>query len=1212
MGHFHDSWVEIPTEILEAQEQGKLVVFVGAGVSMGHPSNLPSFEKLALGIAGNHPLSKEFDKYKFRIDRFLGELHRGGVDIQGLCRNVIGAAESAPTQLHGSIVDLFRTGSNVKIVTTNFDRHFRTILNERRVPYDSYDAPALPLGNQFSGLVYLHGFIDRDEPLVLSDEDFGRAYLTEGWAREFLQRLFAEFATLFIGYSHNDIPVEYLARGMAGKSLAPRFALTTASESGQWASLGIKEILFQKTNGENPYDHLYEITRGWADFMKLQPVEISERVKSITCSPENFSPDRAQISLLKRCLSRDDSYHYFTRTAVGWRWVKWLHDEQFLSPLFDLSCTKFTKAQAELAHWLGTQLLNEPTDKGLLLVDQYNGKIGSKLVSDLLWELWRNDKIDFTDIRIQRWILLLVPMCPNDSSQQVERLLLKAGKLCPTTLGMFLLRYLTKLRVITKKAFDWNAVLNPESSSGEREEKIDIEICSVGDVYYLNEAWHQIFTPMLPTMGNTLFRHFENRIHEVIEQNRAAGHVSDTYDLFCHREHIEHRATNRLGHGVTFLIDALLDTIDEPVVFSSPLTESKVLEWLSNGIPVFMRLGLYALDKTTLIPATRKVELLRQYHLIFPKVYGSSNESWEVLANSYQALSDSQKIALWEDVKIGPVHIPEGMEPADWAEQQHSESCRLRWILGKKHPECPLAAQILKDVAGESCLQGYTPNDEYLTFQEGLKSPLSVAELIGKTAPEQIDFLVEYKGSESPFEESREGLTGAVGAACAQNLNWCLSLLEELDKRELWASDLWNAGFQKLRVSALTQDQLAWLLKTVQKHYSELTNPANVIFTICRGIDFSPEKRPNPDNFEKLIELSLYFWNQTELHSDPKAVEFKKADWTSRAINHPAGHIVEFWMQCVQSQRRDLGEVATGFPEWLKSPLASMVEGNTYSSQLGRAILGMSLPFIYYIDSAWVKEFLFPKFRFSEVGEEAFLVWEPHARYGSLSRDLILTMPSLYREAFVSMRTAEEHTQTGFFGHIALIVTSRLLDVNQDGWLADFLCGLDEGQRSDWARQMSHCIESQPDSTRESFWEQWLLDYWTDRLSGRPCPLSSAEAEVMLYWAFNFDKHFPDVVRLIIQGPKFPPTVDLVLDDIDSHPAVLAYPNDLLLLLNWLLSNSEQAGGISNDIEKFIFGLPRLKAFLGQLHSLCQALAARGYPNVPELKARIDREFTQE
>lgn len=38
--------IDIPDELLEAQEEGKLVIFAGAGVSMGDPSNLPDFKGL--------------------------------------------------------------------------------------------------------------------------------------------------------------------------------------------------------------------------------------------------------------------------------------------------------------------------------------------------------------------------------------------------------------------------------------------------------------------------------------------------------------------------------------------------------------------------------------------------------------------------------------------------------------------------------------------------------------------------------------------------------------------------------------------------------------------------------------------------------------------------------------------------------------------------------------------------------------------------------------------------------------------------------------------------------------------------------------------------------------------------------------------------------------------------------------------------------------
>ena len=65
--------------------------------------------------------------------------------------------------------------------------------------------------------------------MVLTDADFGRAYLTEGWARRFLVELFRQFTVLFVGYGHNDTVMNYLARALPESDVAKRFALTGES-----------------------------------------------------------------------------------------------------------------------------------------------------------------------------------------------------------------------------------------------------------------------------------------------------------------------------------------------------------------------------------------------------------------------------------------------------------------------------------------------------------------------------------------------------------------------------------------------------------------------------------------------------------------------------------------------------------------------------------------------------------------------------------------------------------------------------------------------------------------------------------------------------------------------------------------------------------------------------------------------------------------------
>lgn len=44
--------VDLPQALVAAQREGRLVIFAGAGVSMGPPANLPSLKDLAVQIAG--------------------------------------------------------------------------------------------------------------------------------------------------------------------------------------------------------------------------------------------------------------------------------------------------------------------------------------------------------------------------------------------------------------------------------------------------------------------------------------------------------------------------------------------------------------------------------------------------------------------------------------------------------------------------------------------------------------------------------------------------------------------------------------------------------------------------------------------------------------------------------------------------------------------------------------------------------------------------------------------------------------------------------------------------------------------------------------------------------------------------------------------------------------------------------------------------------
>ena len=71
--------IDFPRRILDALRDGKLVVFAGAGVSMGEPAKLPNFKGLATAIAQG--TGKTLQGYHELEDQFLGRLQHEGVEV---------------------------------------------------------------------------------------------------------------------------------------------------------------------------------------------------------------------------------------------------------------------------------------------------------------------------------------------------------------------------------------------------------------------------------------------------------------------------------------------------------------------------------------------------------------------------------------------------------------------------------------------------------------------------------------------------------------------------------------------------------------------------------------------------------------------------------------------------------------------------------------------------------------------------------------------------------------------------------------------------------------------------------------------------------------------------------------------------------------------------------------------------------------------------
>ena len=352
--------VDFPRRLTEALERDELVVFAGAGVSMGAPANLPNFADLAASIATG--TGEALDKRE-PIDRFLGQLQGRGTDVHERAADILRRGTPEPTALHTDLLRLYRTPQSLRLVTTNFDALFEQAAAHVLDPAPSvFTAPALPLGSSFSGIVHVHGDLTDPQGMVLTDADFGRAYLTEGWARRFLVDLFRTHTVLFVGYSHSDTVMNYLSRALPPGGGA-RFALTDEPGNPEWQLLDVEPIGYERTP-EGDHSALSEGVRCLADYSRRRLLDWQGDIAEIAKSPPTL--DDEAMDLIDDALSDPERCRFFTDAASHVDWIAWLERRGHLAALFGTA--DLTERDGRLARWLAERFARDHASTLFLLI----------------------------------------------------------------------------------------------------------------------------------------------------------------------------------------------------------------------------------------------------------------------------------------------------------------------------------------------------------------------------------------------------------------------------------------------------------------------------------------------------------------------------------------------------------------------------------------------------------------------------------------------------------------------------------------------------------------------------------------------------------------------------------------------------------------------------------------------------------------------------
>ena len=1056
--------------------------------------------QIALAVHAEEP---DLEAALAQPDLLLGRLEDAGHEVHRLVADRLQPTGSEPNDLHRAIVGLAADPA-VRIVTTNYDKHLSTALSDAGEEIREYVAPALPMGDDFDGIVYLHGSL-ADEPrhLVVTDRDFGRAYLRHAWAARFLERMYARYSVLFVGYSYSDVVLRYLARSLGDERR--RYILTGEPQRSDWRPLGLTPIGYECVGHD--HSELPRILARWAELATMGLLDHRQRTREIVAGAPSQIPE--EMSYLEQTVADENRVAFFVEFARGPEWLRWIESQPTFKALFDPTAPP-SKASNQLAVWFGEHYATDKAmaPEAVAVVERAGGHLTAHVWEALGRGLHRLDEP--RESWLHPIITLLVEQAPNNGVGWLEFALAASRWPEDRPTMLLLLERLTEPNITLRKPL-----------LGDGPPRIEVEV--PGQDYLLRKVWDDVLQPNLPQAAHDLVPIVDRHLRKaglLLFSGRGFG----AFDSWSFRRSSVAPHSQDDGNGrVALLIDIARDSIASLMETAPAVGGGYLAQWATSDARLLQRLAIHGWAHRPDRTADERIEWLLARGWLFETRL--KTEVFELLRVAVADLSAEVSAHLIEVAAAGPTtdveartHAYERFNILTWIvqyapemDEAHQELDRVR----KKHPD----------------FKRRTHPDLNVTTESGWVEPNP------PMTPEQFHVNVSREGvavALAQLEQYRHVPDHAFGAT-----NWSdvLTLLTQTVRA--YPED----GFELLDATpTLGDDQVGavlegWAGAVLEPLTAEAVVDRASSFDIVAFVDplsrMLAEGGANsayPTDWRRVPgarDLARKLW-EIQPVDDDEAVG-PDADWLGRAINHPAGRLAEFWVRAVAMEWSEAGDDWAGLPDELKAQLGHLLAGDDSRSAMAETIIASQLRVLFGASPDWATSDLIPLFIWQE-DDRAERAWHGFLYWGwPTTRLLNAGLLEAYLGPLKKYETLDDQLQEQLTRHLAAIALSP--DVKIEDWLRRVTAVASVDARSSWLASVAWMLAELPAEAVEDNWQRWLRPYWEERLKGVPAPLTTTEGSALALCVPHLTDSISEAAHLVTLAPAglrdgFLPTFD--------------------------------------------------------------------------------------
>lgn len=1051
----------VPEEILSALEDNSLVIFTGAGISIDPPSNLPLFMGLAEYLVERvqSELVPNSDEWRDRLDALLGQLDEDpNLNIHELTRRRLTEATSEPNDTHKALMRIVARGTP-RVVSTNYDLHLSTVANALSMEIETYRAPALPLGSDVKGLVYLHGAADGPaDRLIVTDRDFGHAYLRQAWATRFLTDLFGKFTVLFVGYSHSDVVMRYL--GLALGRDTSRYVMTSNPDDPMWTRLGIKPIGYPASDGD--HSALTECLLEWAELAEMGLLEHKQRIRALLETPGDLNP--SQQSYLEASICRADRVGFFREYAKDGHWLEWAATQPVFQSLFSRDQVNDEVIQ-DLARWFAEGFATaseEASNAAWAVLTRAGGYVSVALWSALAYGLHRADDGP-RPVHHQRWLRLLMWQDrPECDAELIEYALVGTDPATEPDLALDLFTHLIQPHATPTRGY---GVLGPT-----------LEVQTRGSEDWLTVSLEKVIRPLMETRARDILASTEAALkqHYVLE-DAINGHEWDRFSR--HRAAIQPHSQDRYREPLDSIIDAARDSLIQLSRIASDEAAGIAGRWLTSPYALLRRLALYLHSSASLDSADAKVDLALRADLFNDR--DAQQEAYELLRSAAAEVSDEAVARFLRSTNISEL----------------DEYGRYRWFqvltwLRKHGARSPAIGDAVSELASldpdlrEEAHPGFrrwmegggyggaTPMESEAFHESIVANPASAVAYIQSFEPA----LIPREGV-SRLEDAVNMLADAVRTYPSDGLLLWPHVVDDLGLQgtiiKAWAFAA-EPELQRQILTLMLDLDLTKLLHELTQFFMNASRDVSAGWLDVEGID----------------DLILATWKAAALGP----IDDSPGDWVGRVINSPVGCMVDFWFQKFfhnwASERESWTALRPDHRAFFETILGSAVPQRlTAVTEIAGRVHNL-----YDIDPQWCRDTVLPMADWSSDAKVAGAFWWGFLSFGRWNPSLL--KDGLLEGLITTSRHLDEFGDDQRRRWCNLLAAIALTADPAAGptWVDRFTATIRPDHRREWTKALSNQFRDLPPEARQQNWQTWLHDYWARRSQADPVVLAPAEA----------------------------------------------------------------------------------------------------------------------